>query len=197
MDKTDEQVLRHLLDLSKTAYNKNIDIFSDFLSIRESALLKEHEREIITGRYYSWGGAEDCERVMVCFPSDRSLSISDAAFPIKCVLVTIRGQKFAQGKLSHRDFLGSVLGLGIERRLIGDINLINDGNAGAYIFCHDRILDFLTEELTHIGRYEAECFTCDPQKVISSRITEQKSGTVASLRLDSVVGEVLAYQGQK
>ncbi len=191
MDKSGgEQALKHLLDLSAKAYNKGIDIYSDFLNMQEVALLKSNREAVQTGRYFLWGGIEDSERVMACFPAEYTDDLYTERFPITCLHVIIKGARFLSKELTHRDYMGAVLGLGIERKLIGDIILDRRGEVpGAFVFCADRISDFIISELNKIGRADVTVKKCDGTLAATGRIIEERFGTVPSLRLDAVVGE--------
>lgn len=67
-------------------------------------------------------------------------------YPIKCLKAEPLAAKFSED-LTHRDFLGAVLNLGIERAVIGDI-LVQKHTA--WIFCHEKIADYIIENLTRV-----------------------------------------------
>lgn len=88
--------------------------------------------------------------------------------------------------LSHRDYLGSILGLGLERDALGDIAVQNDREA--VVFCPRTIADFLLENLTKVASDTVKCKTYE----LDENFTDGKqyrpiSNTVASPRLDCVV----------
>ena len=66
MDKEENLVFRHLLDLAKLSFARDISVFSDFLNNREVAILKRQVADLPLGRFFLYGGIEDAERVMVC-----------------------------------------------------------------------------------------------------------------------------------
>ena len=86
--------------------------------------------------------------------------------------------------LTHRDYLGSILGLGIERTLIGDILCRREG---ADIIVSADITDFLMTEYTQAGRFELtrEIVTVD-KIILPEQRKEIIRDTVSSLRLDSI-----------
>lgn len=88
--------------------------------------------------------------------------------------------------LSHRDYLGSLLGLGLERDSFGDIALQND--CEAVVFCTKEIARFLTESLCKVA---SDTVKCRPYRLDDSFTDGRKyrpiSDTVASPRLDCVV----------
>lgn len=87
--------------------------------------------------------------------------------------------------LYHRDILGALMGLGIDRSLIGDL-LVSAGSVK--ILADKKITDFLLDNLTQIGSAKVTC-TVDELGEIAPREERSKviSATVASLRIDSVV----------
>ena len=103
-------------------------------------------------------------------------------FGIVCVEASWNGQ-FA--RLTHRDILGAVMGLGIERALIGDILPTPDT---AKIICDAKIADFITNNLTMIGAVSVKAASGNLEEIAPrAERTKEIRATVASLRLDSVV----------
>ena len=97
--------------------------------------------------------------------------------------LAIKGSGFRN--LSHRDYLGAILGLGIERDAIGDVAVQDEHNA--ILFCPRTLGAFLIGELTKVGSDTVRCREC----VIDENFTDGKkyrpiSDTVASARLDCV-----------
>ena len=98
------------------------------------------------------------------------------------IKVVPKSEKFAE-ELTHRDYLGAILGLGIERSLIGDI-LVRDRRA--WFFCLSSAADMLASSLTQVRR------TTVTASVVSSDVPELQPRyepirvNVASERLDAV-----------
>ena len=82
----------------------------------------------------------------------------ESAFPILCLKISPRSAKYGK-PLEHRDVLGTVMGLGITRDLIGDIIIREDG---AYLFCVSSMADFLRESLARVGRTDTACVLSAP-----------------------------------
>ncbi|MBQ3537637.1 MAG: hypothetical protein IJA39_03565, partial [Clostridia bacterium] len=109
--------LDHMTDLSKRSEDKCIFTFSNFLNTEEISILKENRKSFT---YFSlFGGAEGTERQMVRFGNEEELYYSED-FPIDCIEILPLNKKFAE-ELSHRDYLGAIMNLSIEREHIGDI----------------------------------------------------------------------------
>ena len=192
MDKEDNLVFRHLLDLAKVSHAGDISVFSDFLNVREVAVLKRQVADLPVGRFFIFGGIEDAERVMVCFPASYE-EREDIDFPISCIEIQIKSSKFESNSLTHRDFLGAILGVGIDRKLIGDIYTVSEDKSvvKAFVLCQNKITNFLISELHQIGRCQVSCTKAETTDIMSVRRIEDKYGTVPSLRLDVIIGEAL------
>jgi len=153
--------------------------FSRFVSPHELAVFRTHVKVSPFVSTMVFGGCEDAERVMIGFFPDY-MEPQESEFPITPLLITgVEG-------LSHRDILGSVLGLGIKRELTGDIFVEEDR---AVVMCDSSIADYLLFQLKTVGRNKVEVSVC-PEDValkLMHPFTLSRS-VVASLRLDAVAG---------
>lgn len=108
-----------------------------------------------------WGGYDSAERVcLLLFPDYVVDMVDDELFhdiPVETLLtmadeedpivpLDVRGSGYRN--LSHRDFLGSLLALGLERTVLGDIAM-NEG--GATVFCSSHIAPFLLSSVERIA----------------------------------------------
>ena len=92
-------------------------------------------------------------------------------------------------KLTHRDYLGSILSLGIEREKLGDICVTDDNSA--IVFCSCEVVDFLLFELSSIGNDKVKVEKIKIDKNMESMQKYQSfSDTVASERLECVVASL-------
>ena len=140
---TEEQVLLgRLRDLAKRAYEKNIYTYSSFLSLPEQGVLDGMTKELSFIPYELFGGHEMAERKVVGFGSEELFGYP-GQFPVTILKVTPALEKFGE-ELNHRDYLGSLMNLGIRRDTICDI-LVN-GNTGM-IFCLDDVAEFILKNL--------------------------------------------------
>ena len=155
-----------------------------FLDSHEQALAKKASMHAAGVRTLMYGGYEDAERrMLVCIPADLPISDEEATDGL---VVVLRVTKPALSRaLSHRDYLGSILGLGIERRLTGDILVRDDG---ADIFIVPEIADFLVREYHQAGRTVVKTGIVSAADVIVPEARcEIIKDTVSSVRLDSVI----------
>ncbi len=157
--------------------------------IKTVGFLNPHERSVVSKNVYPSadvkilfdGGYSDAERTLfIAKPEFLDFDINS----VICV-VKVFGREL--DALTHRDYLGSLMGLGIKRENIGDI-LVCD--KGAFIFARCEIADYIKTNLEKIGRHGINTEICT---VESADIPEPKmreiSGTVSSMRLDAVVAQ--------
>ncbi len=174
----DEKILlAHLCDMERGAEHGKKPCFSRFLDPKELALVKAnlHPRQ----PYMLWGGYDDSERKMVGFFPD-FMEPEASLFPITALRIISREP------LGHRTVLGSVMGLGLERNLIGDVAM-EDGSA--VLFACASIADYIQMNLTKAGRAGVKISVAPVDTLqILPKAWEPVTGTVASLRLDCVLG---------
>ena len=122
------------------------------LDTHEQALAIAASRHAAGVRTLMYGGYDEAERrMLVCVPRDIPMDDEEAVEGLLRVL-RVKLPTISR-ELSHRDYLGSLLGLGIDRRLTGDILVRPDG---ADIFIVPGIEEFLLKELHRIGSVEVK-----------------------------------------
>lgn len=108
--------------------------------------------------------------------------------------VRIMGSGFRT--LSHRDFLGGVLGLGLQREALGDLALQNEREA--VLFCPRSLVPFLTENLCKVGSDTVRCTPYVPDASFTDgRRYLPIRDTVASARLDCVVAALCNFSREE
>lgn len=183
-DKDELIFRRRILDLANTAYARGINVFSDFMNLNEQNILLSLKHELPMTKYFTYGGFSDAERKILCFCGDDTVMDEDEInFPITCIKVIPINQKFSDS-LNHRDFLGAVLNLGLDRSKIGDI-LINE-NEG-YLFVNSTICDFIIEQLIKVKHTKVRCTSIDKKDFDYKPNLKEINGTVSSVRLDSIL----------
>lgn len=101
----------------------------------------------------------------------------------------IRGSGYRT--LGHRDYLGSVLSLGIDRSSVGDI--VTDGDHAARVFVLRKTAPFILAELERVGSDKVLIREEEPPAGFTAeRKTEDVSAVAASMRLDALVGAVFS-----
>lgn len=183
----EEQILKgRLTDLAKRAYTQNIYTYSNFLSPAELVTFEDIRSEVAYIPCTIYGGNELCERQMIGFGSEEVFGYP-GDFPITVIKVTPLLTKFSDD-LNHRDFLGALMHLGIERDTLGDI-LIKDNTA--YIFCLDSIADYICNELTKVKHTSVKCEKTSTDIPALTPTLEDVEFPVASLRLDGIIASLL------
>ena len=163
------------------AYQRDIITFTDFLNLNEQNILHTLPKDSLYTGYILFGGYASAERQMAAFIPD-ALSY-EWTYPISCLEIRPLNEKFFE-PLNHRDYLGAILNLGIERLKLGDLVV---KEKSAYVFCSEKMSDFICRELNRIRHTSVICQMIPPGDFSFSPNTEMIRGTVASVRLDSVL----------
>ena len=209
MDKEEILIQKRLIELSRTAFHRGIVTYSDFLNLNEQQVLHQTPKNMLPVSAFLYGGYVPAERCQVAFiPSEvvNSLGIdlmsfqnnpgtdSDETspsqlldFPISCLLLEPLQKKFAEA-LSHRDYLGALLNLGIERHKTGDI-LVEESRG--YLFVDANLSSFICDNLTKIRHTSVKVTPAQISDFKYEARFESRKGNVASVRLDALIG--LAY----
>lgn len=187
-----ELIKKRLFELAKKSYDCGYFLFTDFLGLAEQALFSEIKREISGIKYTCFGGAEGAERVMIRFGDEGELGYSES-FPIVCIRVEPRAMKFAD-KLTHRDFLGAILNLGIDRCVVGDI-VIKD-NVG-YVFAKEDMADFIISELSRVKHTDVKLSIAGELPEGELYTTERRKIQAVGERIDAVVAKVFSLSREE
>lgn len=173
-------LLARLWDGYARCTSRNVPEKSGFLSPHEQALAQKlmHCLGVAEG-FALWGGYDGAQRRQMHFlPNWAEEPDSDA-------IRAIRSRFYETEHPTHRDFLGSLMGLGLTREKIGDI-LVSAHSADVLV--GSSVADFLLQEWTSAGRVKLKTEEIElAQLEIPLQQTKLLRDTVASLRLDSVV----------
>ena len=180
-----ELTRKRFIDLSKKSYEKGIYTYTGFLTLQEQSELADSEKLLYPSDYSLNGGYEAAERCMAGFGSERTLGY-EQAFPIVCVKVCPLAPKFAE-KLSHRDFLGSIMNLGIERSEFGDIIL---KESEAYVFCSSRSAPILCSELSRVRHTSVLTVPVEDPASMPQREYDTLMLQVSSERADGIIARL-------
>lgn len=165
-------------------------VYTGFLDERQQQLAAAQLAGSKWSQHLFFGGSPSAERKVLCVYSDRAPQSSE--FPISAVKICCG--KDAAG-LSHRDYLGSLMGLGLERKCMGDIFVQPDG---AVVFALTQQAKVICDSLFQIGRIGARADICQqiPDELLLQN-GEETVINVASLRLDAVLAAALHLSRQK
>lgn len=178
--KEQELCKKRLIDLSKQANRKGIVLFSDFLNLNEQNIYQQNLK-LYESKTESFGGVEFAERQIIAFIPDALYYKWE--YPITALKITPSYPKFAE-KLGHRDILGALMHLGIDRGKVGDIYVSDDAY---YIICEDSISSFFIEQLDKIRHTVVKLSYVSLEELKSVQNTKEMDGIVTSNRLDSIL----------
>ena len=194
MNKEELLLQKRLVELSRIAYTREIVTFSEFLNLNELNILHTTPKNMLLSQYKTYGGYGLSERQMAAFLPDALYY--DYQYPIQIIEISPVNRKFAE-ELSHRDYLGAVMNLGIERCKLGDI-LMEDGKAILFVnekkvilFAKEELASYIMEHLTRIRHTTVKTSILPAFEDSYEPRYEELKGTVASVRLDTVLS--LAY----
>lgn len=175
----ERNLILHLGDLVTLSQKYYKPCFSDFLNERQTGLAIDTMKKCGVSDYMLWGGFSEASRVMLCvYPPYMCPEKED--FPLVCVNLKYRSVDV----LTHRDFLGSLMALGIKRDVVGDI-LVQEGLAS--FFVKSDFEQYVISQIRKIGRVGV-AFTdksVDFDKL--SQDFEESECVVSSLRIDNIV----------
>lgn len=183
---TDAELLKkRFAELANKAYGSGIYLFTDFLGLAEQACFNEARASFKVVPYSAFGGAEGAERVMIRFGDEETCGYTQD-FPIVCIKAEPVSQKFAD-RLTHRDFLGALLNLGIERSTLGDIPIVD--NVG-YIFAKEDIAPFIISELKKVKHTDMRLSLTEDIPTGKLYRTERRRIQANGERVDAVIAKV-------
>ncbi len=177
----DRLLFARIYDRLTLAEQKNIPGVTCFLSPREQVLTK---RMLPGLELHFFGGAAEAERAVCCWLPDylEDSWLAEEDSPIAAVRATY----FEKDALTHRDFLGSLMGSGIKRETVGDIYV---GTGTCDFLVTREILPYVLDNLTSAGRTKLHVERIALEQLAVPAVTVKEiRDTVSSLRLDSIVG---------
>lgn len=191
-DREIQQLKNRLRDLAERSYTQGIFTFTNFLSLSEQEIFWQQEKELSHVGYALEGGLKGADRVIVRFGDAGALGY-EVPFPIVCIHISPLQHKFAD-ELSHRDFLGALMNLGIDRSTLGDIKV---GDREAYVFCQEAVAAFICDNLQQVRHTHVKCTLTEGVSDICEEKPEIVSIQVQSLRVDAVLAKVYNISREK
>lgn len=176
------QLKNRLVELYERAESKGCYVYSDFLTLAGQNILCKN---IPVNAYILFGGYENSERAIACFGNVENCGYEEIP-PVSCIEVKPLSQKFAD-KLTHRDFLGALMALGIRREVLGDI-IIHE-NTG-YIFCLDSIAQYIIDNFNQVKHTSVSSKRIDSPPIESIKLPDEIELVVASKRCDVLIAAV-------
>lgn len=184
MPENENLLKKRVLEMAKRSYKNSQYLFTDFLSPAELSICAE-ALEKNGMKYQNSGGTEMAERTVIRFGSEEELGYTEE-YPISCILIEPNLAKFAE-QLSHRDYLGSILNLGIERDVIGDI-IIKEKTG--YVICLSKMADYIAKNLVKIRHTYVKCRVTDEMPKALEPVFENCIVSVSSERCDIILAKL-------
>ncbi|MBR3555918.1 MAG: RNA-binding protein [Oscillospiraceae bacterium] len=178
----DDELLARLLDKADIHERSGMMQHSRFLSERDR-LCCEPVLRVLGKEAVFWGGYPEAERTVLIFPAEWQEPedvVQSGTGPVAVLRASFR----AEESLSHRDFLGALMGLGIERDLVGDI-IPRPGSCDIVLL--REIIPYVLQNLTSAGRASLSLSEIPEAEAREAEFRILRD-TVASLRLDAIVG---------
>lgn len=188
--RTEEEhfLVKRAEELCRRAMGRGIPLYTGFLSDREQALARMGANRAGCGCIRFWGGYEGAERRVMCIEPPDSWQQE----PVAVLTLTAALTPGAKAP-AHRDCLGAVLGLGLERGCLGDI-LPDPALPGRFfLFAQESKAAFLCRELAMVGSVPARTEPAQelPDRVLQGPERVLHESTVPSLRADSVLAAMM------
>jgi RNA-binding protein YlmH len=192
-----EELYARLEDIKGCAVRGELGI-SAFLSPRELHYGEEYLKRSGT-EFFSFGGYADAERRKIYVLPDymegaMPNTLGDFGFSSDIVALMLKGSGFE--RLSHRMVMGSLLGLGIDRSVVGDIVMLDEYSA--VVICEHTMAQFLCMSWEKVGRDKIKLSVTElKEDFFPRREYEPISDTVASARLDCVIASICRLSREK
>jgi RNA-binding protein YlmH len=177
-------LLSRVLDRQRQAESRGVPAHTGFLSPAEQAVSADLLMAAAPGQGVLFGGYEGAERKLWAFLPDW-LDEEVWRESEDCPVAALSVSAPPMASLTHRDYLGSLMGLGLTREKIGDILLLD---RGAQVLVLRETLPILLAQWEKAGRYPV-ALTPIPLDRLTPAPGEVKRvrATAASLRLDAVL----------
>ncbi len=186
----DKMCLSKVLDKMEASKAKDKIETTDFLDMYQVALVENFLRKIKFENYKLYGGHEEAERkVVIIYPEkyDEKMLEKNYSKILKIVRVLLPEEEY--GKYAHRNYLGGIVKLGLNREKVGDILVSNEG---ADIITVENFANILKDQLPSLTRFETSNISIEEIQNIKKREVkiEEIKIIVPSLRLDNIVSDL-------
>lgn len=181
----ERRLMRRVEELCRVSMSRSIPRYTGFLSDREQSLAQAACNKADCSCTRFWGGFDGAERCVLCIEPPDAWQEE----PLAYLQFTAYGDKLP----THRDYLGAILGLGLERTCVGDILADPEHDDTFYAVVLADKQAFIDIELTGAGHCTVHTACCDtlPSRLLEHRERALQEATVPSLRADAVLAAML------
>ena len=178
---SDSQQKKRYADLAAMSRRQGRYCYTGFLAPAEAA---DARAAASAKECRAFGGTEECERVIIRYGDPEEIGYEEP-FPLCVLKIEPLDHRFAE-ELTHRDFLGALMHLGLEREVFGDM-LVRE--TAAYVFAAERMADYICRELTQVKHTPVQCAVLDGIPDDARPKLEEEQIIVSSLRLDNILAK--------
>ena len=186
----DKLLIAKVEDKINQSKTKNKIAYTDFLNMHEKNVVQKVLQEEQINNYTFFGGYPEAEReVLIVFPSKIDEKMLEKNYKNILEIVQIDLPEELYGNYEHRDYLSSVIKLGVVRNKVGDILVTPQG---AQIIVMKELSEFFMNNLPQLTRFNKSKVTIHPLEDIIKKELKFKEINVilSSLRLDKFVAEL-------
>ena len=186
----DKILISQILDKKELSRKKEKIEYTDFLDMYQLSIANNILNKLEISNYIFFGGYEESERkILVFYPEKYNKNMIEKNYSKMLKIIKIKLSKEDEGKFVHRNYLGGVIKVGINREKVGDILVSDDG---ADIIVKSETAEILAKELSNLTRFEKS--KLEVSEISNLRKKEIKVENidiiVPSLRLDNIVSDL-------
>ena len=188
---SEAEAVKRLDEFARRANQSGHMLLTAFLTPRELEIAQMMAaRNNVRVKFF--GGFMQAERVRAIFHPFEEVDWENASnqFDLVCLKVVSAHRE----PLRHQDYLGALLGLGIQRNQVGDI-VISKEPGIAFVFCVRQMALYFVDHYTHVGKVPitVELLQRTPDLQDIKSILDEHVFTLKSLRLDALVAHAFGF----
>lgn len=195
--KEDKILVSQIIDRIQLASKRNKIEVTDFLDSRQLQISNEILQLLNVKNYIFAGGFDESERkILVIYPEKFKVEIVNKNIENFIQVIRITLPRESHGKYTHRDYLGGIIKIGIEREKIGDILVTKEG---ADILVKKETTDFLYQNILSLTRFnKSNIKIINLKDLVKIQIRKEEMQIIASsLRLDNILSEMIRTSRSK
>ena len=182
MNKEEHFLINRFNELADVAFNRNIYTNTEFVNINEINILESVKNKLPPVRINLTGGNNYAERKIAIF-SPMEIYYQEE-IPVSIIKIAPKNSKYADN-LTHRDYLGAILNLGIVRSKIWMFCYLM---VNINIYCMSDIAEYISENLTKVKHTFIDNEVLPVNNSVDIKPTLKNiTGTISNVRLDSVI----------
>ena len=178
-------LLNRLRELADRSFNGNRYTYTNFLTEADVSEFFKIKRNLDFAKPMLFGGNDYCERKLIRFGNPEEFGYEEP-LPISALVISPLNEKFSDD-LTHRDFLGALMNLGIEREMLGDIFI--NSNRGI-LYCVESMAEYIIENLTRVKHTTVMVKPFTEEFSLPEGTTEDVRVQISSERLDAILARV-------